>query len=734
MRLVSCFIENFGKYQNTSFDFDQGLTSYMMDNGEGKTTLAAFLRVMLYGMGTDRKDVYGMRSRYYPFQGGNYGGWLQIEWQGNTYKIVRCFDKKSAPKDTLTVFDERGKECVALGAVPGQTVFGLTEEAFLRTSYVTYEKLDIDLQHGIGERLCGLVSDTSSVPLDKALSALEDYEKTYHSGRRKSGIFTGYIPETEEKIASLQAEIYASESRERELFSLREEYKTLYEKEGILSVEIEKMQEAGTRRTRWEYYNSLCQAAKEEGEKRLRIEARYSQGFPSFEEVKTVKENLRAAHDTETRLHSRGFFGQAELDKKEEQFCSGIPTPERLGRIEGLVEEYLSQENNSSAASVVQQKPKKSGSLFALLTVALLLVFGALLLLESLPIVAAVLAVIGVVMLAVDLVLYRRAQKLLPTYALPANPSQNTQQRVYLEDFFWAYGLRMADFSAALRILKEDIQTLYRLRQAKQAYDEETQALSVQVKTLTESAQTILCRYALSEDGFENAMHDASMHAEAARLETQKSRKAEEYRLQYGLSEEPQGFGEESLEERKQQYRILQERVRDLRAQMQKIETELERIPQLKYELSVQKELLEKYLQEKELIGVTVAALQAADGNLKDTYLLPMQKSFLFFAKQMGAEWADSITLGDELQIFFEERGQLRREEHFSDGQRALAALAMRLALMENIHKGETPFCILDDPFVYLDERHLEEVKEGLRALSRKMQIVYFTCHSSRMI
>ena len=97
MKLISCFIENFGKYENARFDFDRGLTSYLMDNGEGKTTLAAFLRVMLYGMGTDRGDSYGIRSRYYPFQGGNYGGWLKIEWQGKVYKIIRCFDKKSAP-------------------------------------------------------------------------------------------------------------------------------------------------------------------------------------------------------------------------------------------------------------------------------------------------------------------------------------------------------------------------------------------------------------------------------------------------------------------------------------------------------------------------------------------------------------------------------------------------------------------------------------------------------------
>ena len=80
----------------------------------------------------------------------------------------------------------------------------------------------------------------------------------------------------------------------------------------------------------------------------------------------------------------------------------------------------------------------------------------------------------------------------------------------------------------------------------------------------------------------------------------------------------------------------------------------------------------------------------------------------------------------------FEALGRLRPDKHLSDGQRALSALCMRLALMENLHKGERPFCILDDPFVHLDEGHLAEVKKALKALSNDKQIIYFTCHSSR--
>ena len=106
MRLISAHIDNFGKYSNQRFDFDSSLSTYCLDNGEGKTTLAAFIRVMLYGMSTDRKGgkEFSERIHYDPFQGGSYGGSLELEWQGKRYKIVRTFDAKSETKDKLSVY------------------------------------------------------------------------------------------------------------------------------------------------------------------------------------------------------------------------------------------------------------------------------------------------------------------------------------------------------------------------------------------------------------------------------------------------------------------------------------------------------------------------------------------------------------------------------------------------------------------------------------------------------
>ena len=87
-----------------------------------------------------------------------------------------------------------------------------------------------------------------------------------------------------------------------------------------------------------------------------------------------------------------------------------------------------------------------------------------------------------------------------------------------------------------------------------------------------------------------------------------------------------------------------------------------------------------------------------------------------------------------DFEISFERNGKERSERHLSAGQRTICAFCFRLALIWNMYESEKPFLILDDPFVSLDEEHLEKAKNLLVDLSKKMQIIYFSCHSSRNI
>ena len=57
----------------------------------------------------------------------------------------------------------------------------------------------------------------------------------------------------------------------------------------------------------------------------------------------------------------------------------------------------------------------------------------------------------------------------------------------------------------------------------------------------------------------------------------------------------------------------------------------------------------------------------------------------------------------------------------------------VRLSLTEELAKeSEVPFLLLDDPFVNLDEEHLEAARGLLQSLSEQYQIIHMVCHEGR--
>ncbi len=733
MRLISCRIDGFGKYQNAKWDFSEGLNGYQLPNGEGKTTLAAFLRAMLYGMPTDRGDAYGQRSQYFPFQGGAYGGSLRIEWQGKVYEIARSFDKKSATKDTLTVLDEKGKVCDALGEVPGLTLFGLTEEAFLRTSYITWEQTDVNLGYGIGQRLGGLAADVSPLTLQTALKRLDEHKKSYHSDRKSLGVFTGLIPQAEEKIEELRQDIYKKEESKKLLSAARSEYDAACDKEKRLAEEIERMLAAGTFRARWDNYTSLKAAAEEEERKAAALAAAYPAGFPTEDELKRWQASHEELQRIRLQKEVRSFAKAELLAEKESRFARGVPSEESIEQTGQLLNRFLLEKNAEEPANALPKNGKTKGWLLILLIVlaAGLLTAGVLLVGGILPL-GIGLIVVGVVLLLVDMLLYMKGLTVVaPTEQIVLSKrAQEMQTR--LESIFTGYGISSADMPMAYNVLKSEVESLLNLRKEKAAYDAETDRLTEREKTCLTVIEESAFRYQMSADGWQEAGRDSKAYAAAVSQAAEKRAQAEGFRAEHGLVEEPQAVV--GLNEKKIEQRGLQEEIRTLRAEMEKYESDLVQLPKLRSQFEEEKERLKEYRLEKARIETALNALKKADENLKERYLSPMRTSFMRFAKKMGVEWAESVALGENLEVRFEAQGALRREENLSDGQRALATLCMRLALMENLYEGEMPFCILDDPFVHLDKRHFAEVAEGVRALGKEMQILYFTCHEARKI
>ena len=94
---------------------------------------------------------------------------------------------------------------------------------------------------------------------------------------------------------------------------------------------------------------------------------------------------------------------------------------------------------------------------------------------------------------------------------------------------------------------------------------------------------------------------------------------------------------------------------------------------------------------------------------------------------------ADKTMINIDLNTNIEMDGEKKDLEAFSIGYKDLIGICTRLALIDSIFEEEEPFLVLDDPFVNLDEEKIKNAISLIKEISSKYQIIYFSCHESRI-
>lgn len=104
MKLIKCHVENFGKLSDFTYTFNENLNIINEQNGWGKSTFAAFIQFMFYGLdgGTKRNLKENEIERYRPWNGMKYGGNLDFEIKERKYRIERFITGK---KESFKLYD-----------------------------------------------------------------------------------------------------------------------------------------------------------------------------------------------------------------------------------------------------------------------------------------------------------------------------------------------------------------------------------------------------------------------------------------------------------------------------------------------------------------------------------------------------------------------------------------------------------------------------------------------------
>lgn len=226
MNLRKCYIENFGKLHEFTYEFQKGLNIINEANSWGKSTFATFIKAMFYGFDTSNKRAISEneRKKYYPWQGGKFGGNLEFEINGKIYEIERFFGIKDKD-DTFKLYNKTtNSESSDFSENIGEEIFKIDRQAYERSTYIPGQAISVEINDSLSAKLSNIVENendinTSEDAINNIISVMKEYKKTGNKGR---------INEIEAIINSKRRELEYSQKNE-EIIEARkkriEEYK-----------------------------------------------------------------------------------------------------------------------------------------------------------------------------------------------------------------------------------------------------------------------------------------------------------------------------------------------------------------------------------------------------------------------------------------------------------------------------------------------------------------------------
>ncbi len=773
MKLLNVHIENFGKLSMFNYHFSDGLNTIYEENGFGKTTLATFIKVMLYGFSrtSSQNITVNERKKYEPWSGGKYGGYLEFEYQGIEYRVTRFFGKSLA-KDTFSIFDlthRTDKTCFTENL--GEELFGLDVDSFSRSVYIP-QNLDKGsyTTTSIHTKLSHLVEDTNDLNnYDLAIQKLKE-KRTELKKYKGNG---GRISNLEEQLISLETklskihddkEYYDTYQHEQE--ELMHDLQELQENLKASRKDIYRIPELEIQRNKLEELQNQINSAKQ---KLKALDYRYQAGYPSDNELSELKKESSILSFNEYRLNeikdlkcspqykekmAKDIYDlQQMMDLSKQEAQLDLPSDKEMHTCLKMIQDYESKLSKHSHSKYQY-----------CLILSLVLLIGILFFVYQknvqLIIVFILLELFSVILYASlkkktvnendknKEIMVKEKEQLLSffEYYLPLSSHQSFKQdyeelKTKIE--------RNTLNSHKNEEVKQEIQSILNdyqvkdldeLQQKYHAYimnEEEIQKRTDQNQNIRAYIESFKQKYHIDDEGnvYELVTKDIELRESLVEQINEWNKQKDEYLKSYPdiesstLNVETCNNYENELEEKRLQFN--------------------EQLNHLKYKsdecvknIQQEKDLLAEYnklLNEKNeyenkciLLDKTMSYLSQAKENLASLYIRKIEKSFMDYANQIFHHELDDTKIDTSLNIYIEENGDLKKVNHYSTGMIGCIDLCMRLALVDALFEKEQPFIVLDDSFVDLDDIHLQKALNLIGKIAENRQIIYFVCHSSR--
>jgi DNA repair exonuclease SbcCD ATPase subunit len=798
MKLLSCHIDNFGKLSGLDLDFTEGINLFHEPNAWGKSTLAAFLRVMFYGFDSKKESGSFDKERvvYRPWQGGVFGGELDFIYRDKTYRISRSFGK-TEKTDEFHLYDlSTNLECHDFSSQIGSEIFGLDSASFKRSIFIAQNDCDCGSTDAINAKLGNLVENTNDINnFDTAQKKIHEKINRLSPDRATGSLKKRMNTMTllTEELRSYDAAETASRELTEKLAQKQEQRKELSDIRSQYAKALQVASEESRRESLKQNYDALCQ---DENACKQTIDS-YRNIFPDRvpEDSEFVQKNqeVQMLGVLKTTLHNLGLTEdeQAKYDKYSDSFSEGIPGEQQIAdmekeleRLGKLREEKAQLETKISyfeAMAMQREEPdytinERKPMLFAGIGLLLLGIIGGILVLfvqtptvieMFMPIVVVSLCAvaIGVALIAVRNVLVSgdertvRAKKLKQMeeeeqLRKPVEEIQKTMEAATSEsgriekkakEFLGQYHINCEADKArsGLYELRNQIQEYERLKTRADKSDAAREEFDRTRDELLAFGRTSGIDF--GEDiaaGLSQMQLKAAEWRLAQTSYMQAQQKKIAFEQKYHIHElaaiEKCPY---SLDELNEMIHEVDERIEDVREaieqynhQLEDLQEQLDMRDEKAQQLSICMEEQEQEQQLYHTLCLTQDFLQNAKDQFSARYLGPIEGGFGKYYEILTQDHERNWMVDANIEVKLKEQGELRETKWLSAGYQDLVGICMRFALVDAMYPEEKPFLILDDPFVNLDEEKMERGNELLNQISKVYQILYFTCNASREV
>lgn len=352
MKIESCYIENFGTFSGKTLEFQNGLNTILQSNGWGKTTLAAFLKAMLYGMPYSR-SAENERKKYMPWGGGRYGGNMTFCVGEKRYRVERFFGK-TEKNDTFAIYNLATNLLTEDYTTNlGEELFAVDRESFEKSVFIQVDNPENSL---LTDMMSAKMSDvpTDTGDLDRLNDVLVSLEKKATALKAKRGN-GGKINDLKSQLAKeklfLEECQEASKGMEAEKNAILsyEQSDAVYRKRlAQVNQDISAYQFAGCK----DEYNRRKKELAECTEKIEEKKKIFNGAIPSAEQLSNAMEMV-SEYNIQVALSKENSVSDSDKEKLgiyKEMFCDGVPAEEELLQAEQLIRklEILNQKNQKS--------------------------------------------------------------------------------------------------------------------------------------------------------------------------------------------------------------------------------------------------------------------------------------------------------------------------------------------------------------------------------------------------